>query len=203
MSLLHQEEQDDAARGEELTKGTSHVVLASVIAAIVVAAAIAVYMITGEKPPVATGEILGVWAHAQHTETPGYDASGAVLPKETFDQVMVFTQVRLHNQSKGPLFLWNVLTNATLPDGIHSSYAATAADYDRIFLAYPNLPVPHGKALQLGTEIDPGQTLEGTFVSAFKLDKQTWDARKGLNFTFAFRYQPNLVLTPTVPVIEQ
>jgi len=203
MSLLHQEEQDDAARGEELTRGSSHLVVAAVVATLVVAAAIAAYVISGQTAPMATGEVLGVWAHAQHVETSGYDASGAMMPKESFDQVMVFATVKLHNQSKAPLFLWNILTNATLDDGIHSSYAGTAADYDRVFVAYPNLGVPHGKALPLQTEIDPGQTLEGTFVCAFKLTKQQWDARKGLNFTFAFRYQPNLVLTPKVPVNEE
>ncbi len=35
------------------------------------------------------------------------------------------------------------------------------------------------------------------------MSKQQWDARKALNFTFAFHYQPNLVLTPKVPIIEQ
>lgn len=203
MSLLQQDQHDDAARGEELTKGTGHPVIASVVAAVVVAATIAAYMIAGQKPPMATGQILAVWAHPQHIETSGLDAAGAMMPKQSFDQVMVFARVRLHNQSKAPLFLWNVLTNATLGDDIHSSYAATAADYDRIFLAYPDMPVPHGTALPLQTEIDPGQTIEGTFACAFRLDKQQWDARKGLNFTFAFHYQPNLVLTPNVPVTEQ
>lgn len=203
MSLLQQDQQDEAARGEELTKGTGHPVIASVIAVIVVAAAIAIYVINGQKPPVATGEILAVWAHPQHIETSGYDASGAMMPQQSFNQVMVFAQVRLHNRSKAPLFLWNVLTNATLGNDIHSSYAATAADYDRLFVAYPNMPVPHGKALAIDTQIDPGQTLEGTFVSAFKMSKQQWDARKALNFSFGFHYQPNLVLTPTVPVTER
>lgn len=203
MSLLHQEEQDDAARGEELTKGTSHVVIASVVAAVVVMIAIAAYFIAGQKPPVATGEVLAVWAHPQHTETSGFDANGSVMPTETFDQVMVFTKVRLHNQSDVRLSLWNIVTNATLDDGVHSSYAATAGNYDSIFLAYPNLPVPHGKALPLQTDVEPGQTVEGTFVSAFKLTKQQWDARKALSYTFAFHYQPNLVLTPKVPITEQ
>lgn len=203
MSLLHQEEQDDAARGEELTKGTSHVVWASIAAVIVVSIAIAVYVISGQKPPMATGEILAVWAHPQHTQTPGYDASGAVIPKDTFDQVLVFAHVRLHNQSKAPLFMWNILSNVTLDDGIHSSYAASAADYDRIFLAYPGLTVPHEKPLSLQTEIDPGQTVEGNFVSAFKLTKEQWDARKALNFTFDFHYQPALVLAPKVPVTDR
>jgi len=203
MSLLHQEEHDDAALGEELTKGTSHVVIASVVAAVVVTIAIAAYFIAGQNKPLATGEVVAVWAHPQHTETSGFDASGAVMPKEVFDQVMVFADVKLHNQSNVPLMMQNIITNATLDDGIHSSYAAPASEYERIFVAYPNLPVPHGKPLSLETEIDPGQTVEGTFVSAFKLDKQQWGARKALNFTFAFRYQPSLVLTPQTPVTEQ
>lgn len=203
MSLLHQEEKDDAARGEELTKGTSHVVVAGIVAAVVVSAAIALYFIAGQKPPLATGQVLGVWAHPIHVQTPSTDASGAIMPSESFDQVLVFARVRIHNQSQQPLFMWNIATNATLADGVHTSFAANPADYDRVFVAYPGLPVPHDKALGLETEIGPGQTVEGEIVSAFKIDKQQWDARKELNFTFAFRYQPNLVLKPTGPVTDQ
>jgi hypothetical protein len=206
MSLLQQDstELDDAAKGEELTKGTSHVVLATIIAAVVVAAAIAIYMIAEQKPPVATGEIVAVWAHPQHIETSGFDAAGAPMSKQIVDEVLVFTDVKLHNQSDHTLFLTNVLTNATLNDGIHSSYAANKADYDRVFIAYPGLTVPHGPALSpLDTTLDPGQTVEGTIVSAFKVSKEQWDARKKLDYTFAFRYQPNVVVTPHVTVIEQ
>jgi|HubBroStandDraft_2_1064218.scaffolds.fasta_scaffold137628_2 hypothetical protein len=206
MSLLHQEapdQLDDAARGEEFTKGTSHVIVASVIATVVVSIAIAIYVIMGQTPPVVTGDIVAVWAHPMHVESSGLDANGAPIPKESFDQVYVFTQVRLTNQSKGPLFLTSAMTNATLPDGIYSSYAATATDYDRVFLAYPDMPVPHGKALPLDTTIAPGQTVEGTVVSAFKLSKQQWETRKDMSFTFSFRYQPNLVLAPKVPVTDQ
>jgi hypothetical protein len=117
---------------------------------------------------------------------------------------MVFAKVRLHNPGKQPLFLHNVMTNATLDDGIHSSYAATAGDYDRVFLAYPAMPVPHGKGLSTNdVTINPGQTLEGTFMSSFRLSKQQWDARKDLSFTFAFRYQSSLVLKPQGPVTDQ
>jgi hypothetical protein len=203
MSLLHQEQKDDAARGEELTKGTSHVVIAGVVAAVVVTVAIAIYVIAGQKPPVATGEVLNVWAHPMHTQTPGVDASGAQIAVESFDQVMVFAQVRLHNQSQSILSLLNITANTTLDDGIHTCYAATPSSYDTVFMAYPNLGVPHGKALPLVADIQPGQSLEGTFVAAFKMSKEQWDARKDLNFAFSFRYQPNLVLKPNVPVIEQ
>src|ERR1019366_9750746 len=164
MSLLQQEEReaDDAALGEELTKGTSHVVWAAIAATVVVSIAIGAYVIAEQKPPIATGEIVAVWAHPQHTETSGLDASGAPMPKESFDQVLVFTEVRLHNKGKTPLFLITILTNATVEDGIHSSYAASQSDYDRVFLAYPGIPVPHGPSLPLSLTLDPGQSVDGT-----------------------------------------
>jgi hypothetical protein len=206
MSLLHQdasEEIDDAARGEEFTKGSSHVVWAGLAAALLVTVAVAAYVIAGQKPPMASGEIEQVWVHPQHTETSGFDANGAPMPVESFDQIYVFSLVKLHNQSTQPLFLHNIMANIRLADGIHSSYAATAGDYDRVFLAYPSMPVPHGKGLPLEMTIDPGQTVEGTIVSAFRMGKQQWDTGKDLNFTFAFQYQPSLVLAPHNAVIVQ
>jgi hypothetical protein len=206
MSLLQQDSAklDDAALGEDYTKGSSHVVWASWIAAVLVTATLAIYVMLGQKPPVSSGEVVAVWAHALRAESSGLDANGAPMPKVSFDQVFVFTQVRLHNDGKGPLFLHNVMTNVTLDDGVHSSYAATAADYDRVFLAYPSMPVPHGKALDTtNSTINPGQTLEGTFISSFRLSKQQWDARKDLNFTFGYRYQQSMVLAPQGPVTDQ
>ena len=207
MSLLQMDstELDDAAKGEELTRGTSHVTVAAITATVVVSIAIAIYVLAGQKPPVATGQILAVWAHPQHTETSGLDANGAPIEKENFDAVMVFAQVTLHNQSDHPIILSNATANVTLDDGIHTSYAANNTDYDRVFVAFPGIPVPHGKPLPaLGTELDPGQTVEGTiFFYPFKVSKQQWDAHKNLSFTFAFRYQPNVVIAPHVAVTEQ
>jgi hypothetical protein len=205
MSLLQQDATglDDAARGEEFTKGSSHLIITGIIAAVVVTAAIAIYVIAGQKPPVAVGEIEQVWVHPQHTETSGFDANGAPMPKEYYDQIFVFALVKLTNQSKQPVFLRNALVNANLPDGIHSSYAATAMDYDRVFLAYKTMPVPHGKALSLQSTIQPGETVEGTIVAALRMDKQAWDTRKDLSFTVGMQYQPDLMLVPKTAIIEQ
>jgi hypothetical protein len=211
MSLLHQdtpEEIDDAARGEEFTKGSSHVVWASLIAALLVSIAIAAYVIAGQKPPIASGEIEQVWVHPQHTETSGLDANGAPMAVERDDQIFVFSLIKLQNRSAHPLYLNSIMANIKMEDGIHHSYAASASDYDRVFLIYPSMPVPHGKGLPIKTKDDPltidsGQTVEGTVVSAFKLTKQEWDAGKDLNFTFAFQYQPSLVLAPHAAIIVQ
>lgn len=203
MSLLHQEsteELDDAARGEELTKGTSHVVVAAIVATIVVTIIIAVYVITGQKPPPMTGDVEQVWVHPMHTETSGYDASGAPMPKESLDQVMVFARIKLHNQSQMPLFVLNMMTDATMDDGIHSSYAATASQYEELFMVHPELVALHGQPISPQMTIEPGQTVEGDIVSAYRMTKEQWDAHKKLDFTVSIRYQPNLVLTPKVPI---
>jgi hypothetical protein len=138
-----------------------------------------------------------------HGETSGFDANGEAMAKESFEQVLVFAQVKLHNQSQQPLYLHQIMTNATLEDGIHTSYAASASEYDRVFIAYPELAALHGKALPPETTLDPGQTQEGIIVSAFRLSRQQWEARKNLNFTFAFQYQPSLVLSSHAAVIER
>jgi hypothetical protein len=205
MSLLQQSpsEADDAARGEELTKGTSHIVVATLIASIVVIIAIAIYVIAGEKPPASGGEVTRVIAHMMHRETSGLDASGRPMPKDEFDQVLVFTHVKLHNQSKTPLFLRQVLTNVTLDDGLHTSYAASPTDYERLFQAYPELASLHGKSIPTEATIPAGEWVEGDFVSSFRITKPQWEARKGLDYNVSFRYQPDLKLVPTGPVTEQ
>ncbi len=206
MSLLRQESPDtldDAARGESFTRGTSHVIWASIAATVVVTVAIAIYVIAGEKPPVATGEILDIWAHPMHTESSGFDANGARIPQESFDQVLVFTHARLHNQSRQPVFLYQILTNAMLGDGVHTAYAAPAHDYERVFLAYPELAAWKSTPLAIDATLQPGQTVEGTFVSLFRLSRAEWEARKGLDFEFGIQYQPMLKLNPQVPVTER
>lgn len=208
MSLLHQEAPnalDDAAKGESYTKGTSHILVAAIVATVVVSIAIAIYVIAGEKPPAATGEILEVWAHPMHSVTPGFDASGASISQEQFDQVLVFTRVRLHNQSKQPLFLQHILTNITHPDGsIDSSFAASASQYQRIFGAYPDLAQWQSTPLRTDEfTVNPDQTVEGTFVSSFRMTRDAWDGRKALDYSFGFQYQPLFKLAPKVSVTDR
>ena len=202
MSLLQQESRD-ATSGESYTKGTSHVLIATVVAIVVVSAAMTIYVISGEKPPASTGEILEVWAHPMHTETSGWDANGAAIPKEAIDSVLLFTHVRLHNQSKQPIFLHQILANATLGDGIHSVYAATPSDYERVFKAYPQIAQWHAPPISPDLTLQPGESKEGTFVCSFRMPKADWEARKALDYTFNYQYLPPLKLTPTVPVTER
>ena len=192
MSLLQQESRD--AAGESYTKGTSHVIIATVVAVVLVSAAMTVYVISGEKPPATAGEILDVWAHPMHTETSGWDANGAAIPKEEIDQLLLFTHVRLRNRGKQPIFLHQILANLTLPDGIHSSYAAMPSDYERVFKGYPQLQQWHAQSISPDLTIQPGESKEGTFVCSFRMTKAEWDSRKALNYTFNFQYLPALTV---------
>jgi hypothetical protein len=205
MSLLQQnsQEQDDAARGEEFTKGSSNVILPIIIAVVVVGIAIFLYAWLGEKPNPATGEITNVIAHPMHRETSGLDAAGAAMPKDVFEQVLVFAHVKLHNRTKEPLFLHQIMVNATLDDGIHTSYVAAPTEYDRAFMGYPEIAPLRGKPLNTEQTVEGGQTVEGDILASFRLTKQEWDSRKGLDFTFGFRYQPVLKVTPASPAIDQ
>jgi|SRR6516165_7386675 len=202
MSLLQQDARKDAVSGESYTKGTSHVVIASIVAVLLVSAAMAIYVFIGEKPPAATGDILDVWAHPMHMETSGWDANGAAIPKEEIDQVLLFTHVRLHNQGKQPIFLHQVIANVTLADGIHSSYATTPADFERVFKAYPELMALHAAPISPSLTLKPGETEEGTFVCQFRMTKSDWEARKGLDYTFNFQYLPALKLIPKGGITE-
>jgi hypothetical protein len=206
MSLLHQEsrdESDDAARGESFTRGTSHVAWASVVATLLVAVAVAVYVLTTQTPPVARGEIVQVWAHPNHVVTSGLDANGESMPKESFDQVLVFARIKLLNQSKNPLVLEDVLANIRQGDGILSVSAGSTSQYEEVFLAYPELAALHSNGFLPRATLAPGQSVEGTAFWVFRMSRQEWDARQDLNFTFRFQYQANLMLAPHNAVMEQ
>ena len=48
-----------------------------------------------------------------HRETAAFDAAGAAMPQDKFEQVLVFAHVKLHNQGKLPLFLHQAMQNVT------------------------------------------------------------------------------------------
>jgi hypothetical protein len=204
MSLLHASDNkmDDAARGEDFAKGTSSLQIATVVAAVVVTVLIGIYIfvIATRPKPAFTGDVQNVWAYPLHTTTPGFDANGDPIPVENFDRMLVFANITLHNQSEHPLALKEVLTNVKLNDGIHSSFAASEADFQRLFVAYPQLKPLCGNPLNVAATLQPGETVAGTVFSSLSMTKEQFDARKDLNFSFAFRYQPLLVLTPKEPV---
>ena len=207
MSLLQLKEEsqkrDASANGEDYAKGSGYILWTSIIAFVVISVAITLFLLSDRKPPVAAGEVTQVWIHPVHTLSTPKDAAGVEGPATNFDQVLVFGHLRVRNQSDQPIVIKNLLTNVTLEDGGHSSYAATALDYDRIFIAYPELASLKSNTLTRDTIIQPGQVLDGMTVSAFHVLKEQWAAHKDMNFTVEFKFHPSLVLQPTGPITDK
>jgi hypothetical protein len=196
-------EHDASSEGEDLAKGSSYLLLTTIIAFVVVSVGIAAFLLANRKPPVAAGETVQVWAHSVHTLSTPHDANGVDGPTAQFDQVLVFASIRVRNQSDQPIVIKELLTNATFDDGVHSSYAAGAVDFDRIFIAYPELAGLHSKPLLRDTIIAPGQVADGMIVSSFHVTQAQWAAKKDVSFTVTFKYHPDLVLLPKGPITEQ
>jgi hypothetical protein len=208
MSLLQKQndphhEHDPSSEGKDFAAGSGYLLWTSITAVILVSVGIAVFFWVNHKPPVAAGEVAQVSAHMVHSlgETP--DANSVQSLNLPADQVLVFAAVRVRNQSDQPFVIKELLTNATFADGLHSSYAASALDFDRIFVAYPELASLHGKPLLRDTVVPAGEAVDGWMVSSFRATKDLWTARKDLNFSIELKGHPDLVLTPTTPVTQQ
>jgi hypothetical protein len=195
-------EHDATSEGEDLAKGSSYLLWTTLVAVVVVSISITLFLLANRQPPISAGEVTQIWAHEVHTLTTPIDANGVQSPGEQFDQVLVLAQVRVRNQSKEPIVLKDMQTNATFDDGIHSSYAATALDFDRIFIAYPELKALHGKTLTRETVVAPGEVLDGMTISSFHVTKAQWAAHKDLNISILWKYHPDLVLVPKGPPTE-
>jgi hypothetical protein len=199
MSLLHQEsgkKSDVAARGEEFTSGSSYMIWAILAATLLVILVITAYVLAGEKPPAASGEIVQVWAHPQHVNSSGMDANGDPMARESFDQVLVFAHIKLQNRSEHPLNLQDVLANVKLENNTLSVSAGSTAQYEEVFLLYPELAALRATAFSPRRVIAPGESVDGNILWVFRMTKGEWDARKDLNFTLLFQYQPKLTLAP-------
>lgn len=193
-------EHDATSEGEDLAKGSTHIVWAAIAAALAITAAVWIFWISIHKPPVAAGEATQIWAHGVHTLSTQIDANGVQYTPENFDQVLVFANLHIRNQSDKPIVLREIMTNATFEDGLHSSFIAGAVDYQRIFIAYPELKSLEGSPIVRETVIPPGQTLSGMVVSSFHVTKEQWESRKDLSFTIQLQYHPDLTITPTGPI---
>ena len=206
MSLLQADAvraNDASSHGDDLAKGSSNLYVAAVVAFVTISAALLIFFWIIHTPPVAAGEVTHVWFHPMHTLSTPVDAAGVVQKTVKYDRVFVFGEVRVRNQSDKPIVLKEMTTNITFDDGIHASMQVSATDYDRIFIAYPELASMKSKALLRDTLIAPGEIVEGSIVSSFQVTKAQWDIHKDMNFVIDFQMHPSLILQPKGAVVEK
>jgi len=175
--------------------GTGGLVLKLLVSAVIVVLAIGAYVYFGQKPPAAAGEVTHLTAYPIHKTTNNIPyGSHAARVEQTFDEMIVVAQVRLHNQTEGPLFLSEMSCLVGLPGEEHRSMAASATDYERVFVAYPELLPMKQQPLLRDTTIPAGETVEGQLIFNYPITKDQWDLRRSVDITVSFLHQNDLVL---------
>lgn len=174
---------------------TSNALKIVLLALALVIAAIGAYVYFGEKPPVATGEVIRVTAVPIHQESNLPAAAGMPGQQDSFDQVLVMAQIRVHNQSKGQLFLHEMESVLTLPDDLERrSLAVNKSDFARAYVAYPQLAPLKGEPIVRDITMEPGQTIEGLMLFPYPLTREQYDKKKSLDINVVFLHQKTLTL---------
>lgn len=188
---MHHEEMNSEKRG----------LLIVLAATVIVVLAIGAYIYTGEKPPVAAGQIVKLDITPIHSEmrvgTPGQGTGGGT---EVNDQLFVLTRVHIRNQTNIPLFLHDMWGNLTTADGSElRSLNASKADFQKVFLAYPQMLPLKAEPLPRDITLEPGQSVDGLMIFHYPITKDQWNARHSFEAVISFIHQKNLVLPWPVP----
>jgi hypothetical protein len=106
---------------------------------------------------------------------------------------MVLLQVTLRNVGDKTLYIKTITANLKTDQDL-SDEAASPTDYDRYFMAYPDLKEHNTQPLTVESKIPPGAEQKGTVVVSFPVTKQQFDSRKDLNVTIVPYDQSSIVL---------
>ncbi len=147
------------------------------IALAVVAIVVGIIAYTQRAKPAAQASIDGAWF-----------SRPANMPSP-----MVLLAVTLQNVSDKTLYIKSIKAGIKTDQGDQSDEAASASDYERYFMAYPDLK-GHGNPLQVETKIPPGGEQKGTVLVTFPITQQQFEARKDLTVTIEPYDQKPIVL---------
>jgi hypothetical protein len=121
-----------------------------------------------------------------------------VVSVEVPDQnlVMVAINVSFQNNGTKPYWIHTIKADLDTASGSFSDEAASPADFDRYFQAFPTLKQHALDALQREAKINPGGQTKGTIIVAFPVTPDAFANRKSLKVTIQPYDQPvPLVLT--------
>ena len=168
------------------------------IATVVVTIALGVYVYVGQKPPVASGEVLTSNVYPVHSTinngAGGND--GMAGSSESQDEVIVLTKIKIRNQTNIPLFVQDVGSAIKLPDGSEqTNVAASNTDMNRVFQAYPSLSYLRADPIPRDITLSPGQTAEGLAIFNYPISKEQWDTLQTAKVVVQFMHQKNLDIT--------
>ena len=121
-----------------------------------------------------------------------------VVSVEIPDQnsIMVAINVSFQNNGIKPYWIHTIKADLDTTSGSFSDDAASPADFDRYFQAFPTLKQHALAALEREAKINPGGRIAGTVIVAFPVTPDAFANRKSLKVTIQPYDQPvPLVLT--------
>ncbi len=126
--------------------------------------------------------IIGLLAWIFRARPAGSGAITGVYAVEVPNQssVMVELHVRLQDISQKPLWVRDVKATVKTAQGEYSDEAASRADFQRYFQAFPELAQHQIAPLAPETKITPGAQTEGMVIVSFPVTKDQFDQRQSL-----------------------
>jgi hypothetical protein len=147
------------------------------IAILLVAVVVGLLAYVNRAKPAAQGSITGVWF-----------SQPANLPNP-----MILAEVTLHNTSDKTIYIKNIRAAVETGQGEQADDATPASDYDRYFMAYPDLR-GHAAPLRVEMKIPPGAEQKGAVMVSLPVTQQQFDARKDVTVTIEPYDQQSIVL---------
>jgi len=131
-----------------------------------------------------------------HSATAGSidDVVSVEIPDQ--NSIMVAINVSFQNNGTKPYWIHTIKADLDTTSGSFSDDAASPADFDRYFQAFPSLKQHALVPLQREARINPGGQIKGTVIVAFPVTPDAFTQRKSLKVTIQPYDQPvPLVLT--------
>jgi hypothetical protein len=110
--------------------------------------------------------------------------------------MMVAINVSFQNNGTKPYWIHTIKADIDTASGSFSNDAASPADFDRYFQAFPTLKQHALDPLQREAKINPGGQTKGTIIVAFHVTPDAFASRKSLKVTIQPYDQP-VPLVPT------
>jgi hypothetical protein len=169
----------------------------TIIAAfVIVTAAIAFYVWYARVPTPYAAQVLSVNVYPIHRDlSQPTSTEGIGGQNDVYDEVLLLADVRITNVAKIPLYLRDMWADVDLPDESDRSSAASGSDFEKVFIAYPDLQQYKKPPLPRDLTLQPGQQVEGMMIFNYQqMDKAKWDSRTATDIGISFIHQKPLVL---------
>lgn len=128
---------------------------------------------------VVTAVIVQVAQRPRTTASGSIDnITGVEIPNQ--NAMMVAITVSFQNNGKKPFWIHNVQGELDTATNHYTDDAASVADFDRYFQAFPALKEHALEPLRPELKVEPGGSAKGTVIVSFPVTQQDFDSRKSL-----------------------